>query len=89
MSTPEQIAKINLTDYRAEIISRVIVPMQATEHLKAGTRQWSAELWRGGELIDDAGWTESLQESARAAETLLIVQERALEKEAEEREMES
>ena len=81
--TPEQSARCGLTDYYVSIISRVIDAFQATETLKRGTRQWCAELWLGDTIIDNTEWQESLQETARAAETLLICQERTLEIEAE------
>ena len=83
--TPFQIARLNLTDYAAQVVSRIILPMQATETLPSGTRQFRAVIWN---LTDDneadhGAWTMSRATAFAEAEDLMLGLEERLEAEAE------
>ena len=79
--TPEKTAAINLTDYIAVVASRIIVPMQASPSLPAGTRQWRAEVWDADlSLIEKGEWTKSRSDAfAEASELMQNLEVRLIE----------
>ena len=83
--TPFQIARLNLTDYEAKVVSRIILPMQATPTLLSGTRQFRGEVWHreGAQAVDGGAWTKSRGDAFAESEALLVDLENSFEKEAE------
>ena len=83
--TPAQTARENLTDYEARVVSRVIMPMQATPTLLSGTRQFRGEVWHreGLQAVDHGAWTKSRGDAFAEGEALLVDLENSLEKESE------
>ena len=82
---PSQTAALNLTDYIAQVESRVISAFAGTPELPAGTRQFRAVIWHRGD-DKEAGhgaWTMWRGDAFEEAERLLSDLEDALEKVAE------
>ena len=71
--TPVKIAALNLTDYIAQVESRVITPMQGTKDLPAGTRQFRAVIWNktDDKEVDHGAWTIRRSDTFVEAEELL------------------
>jgi len=71
--TPAQTAALALTDYIAQVESRVISPFESTKELPAGTRQFRAVIWhRGDDKESDHGaWTTHRSDTFAEAEELL------------------
>lgn len=84
--TPTKTAAQNLTDYLAQVESRVISPFQATTELPAGTREFRAVVWNKADdkEVSHSGWVPVRGWAFSEAEMLLNDLEAALEKKAEE-----
>jgi len=71
--TPAQTAAVALTDYIAQVESRVITPMQGTKDYPAGVRQFRAVIWNrvDAKEEDHGAWSTHRSDTFAEAEELL------------------
>lgn len=83
--TPTRTAALNLTDYIAQVESRVISPFESTKELPAGTREFRAVIWHRGDdkEASHGSWMPVRGWAFSEAEQLLNDLEEELEKAAE------